>query len=145
MSQENVEKIAAGLAALESDLTVVFTDDAAWRSAAEKLASLFAPEFETIVRGGPLGEQRYRGLRGWRAFWRDWLRPWATYRTEVEKFVDLGDRVLVLVRDFGRREGSMHEVEVRGAPVWTLRDGKVIRAELFASRTEALKAVGLEK
>jgi hypothetical protein len=71
VSRENVERVAAGFASLGSDLTVIFGDDAAWARAAEQFGWLFDPAFETIVRGGPAGEQRYLGLAGWRAFWRD--------------------------------------------------------------------------
>jgi ketosteroid isomerase-like protein len=144
VSRENVERVAAGFASLGSDLTVIFGDDAAWARAAQQFGWLFDPAFETIVRGGPAGEQRYLGLDGWRAFWRDWLGPWATYRSEADEFVDLGERVLVLVRDFGRQKGSVREVEIKGAPVWTLRDGRIVRVEVFSSRSDALKAVGLE-
>lgn len=38
-----------------------------------------------------------------RTGWLDWLAPWVQYRTEVENVLDAGDRVLVLTRDFGRR------------------------------------------
>jgi hypothetical protein len=34
--------------------------------------------------------------------WLEWLKPWVGYRSEIERVVDLGDDVLVLVRDFGR-------------------------------------------
>jgi len=36
-------------------------------------------------------------------------------------------------------------VETRGATVWALRDGKVVRLEIYQSTDEALKAVGLEE
>ena len=36
------------------------------------------------------------------------------------------------------------QVETRGATVWTLRDGKVIRLKIYQSTDEALKAVGLK-
>jgi hypothetical protein len=34
-------------------------------------------------------------------------------------------------------------VDTPGAHLWTLRDGKVIRLEIFSSRIKALEAAGL--
>jgi ketosteroid isomerase-like protein len=45
------------------------------------------------------------------------------------------------VREEGRESGVA--VESRGATVWTLRDGKVIRLKIYQSSDDALKAVGL--
>jgi len=83
------------------------------------------------------------GIDGFRALWLDWLAPWETYRTEPEKAIDLGDRVLWLGLDFGHRKGSAEEVRAKIAVVWTFRDGKVVRWDGYADRDEALKAVGL--
>ena len=76
--------------------------------------------------------------------WREWLEPWEAYWTEVEEFVDAGDdRVLVLLRDHGRLRGSDAEVELVGANLWTLRDGKIAKIEFFTGREQALIAAGL--
>jgi ketosteroid isomerase-like protein len=53
------------------------------------------------------------------------------------------EKTVVLVRDYGLRKGSDAEVAVRAAAVWTVREGKVARAEFYADRAEALEAVGL--
>jgi ketosteroid isomerase-like protein len=71
------------------------------------------------------------------------MEPWLTYRTEIRQVLDAGDRVLVLVHDYGRREGLSEEVRVDGSGVWTVRDGKIARAEFFAHRSEAFTAAGL--
>jgi ketosteroid isomerase-like protein len=73
----------------------------------------------------------------------DWLEPWETYRVEVEDVIDAGDDVVVLVRDYGRRVGMTHEVSVRSAAIWTVRDRKVARVAFYLDRTEALTAAGL--
>ena len=109
----------------------------------ESLAPHFHSGFETVVRGGPEGDQTYAGLDGFRAFWLDWLAPYATYRQKIEKAMDLGEPVLLLIRDFGRLEESEEEVQGNHAAVWTVRDGKITRAEFYANRAEALDAVGL--
>jgi ketosteroid isomerase-like protein len=75
----------------------------------------------------------------------DWLKPWVAYRSEVEEAIDCGDRVLLLVRDFGRREGTDVEVRSNNAAIWTVDDGKIARAEFYTDRSEALKDVGLKE
>jgi ketosteroid isomerase-like protein len=53
------------------------------------------------------------------------------------------ERVVVLVRDYGKREADAPEVELRGAAIWTVRGGRIVRAESHADRAEALASVGL--
>lgn len=55
----------------------------------------------------------------------------------------MGDRVLVITDDYGRRPGMSVEVHLRGAAVWTVRQGKVVGADFYARREQALEAVGL--
>jgi ketosteroid isomerase-like protein len=57
--------------------------------------------------------------------------------------IDLEDRGLVLLRDHGRRKDLEAEVELRGASIWTVRDGKVARAEFYTNRDQAFEAVGI--
>ena len=121
----------------------VFRDDARWAARAEAGARFYHPDIEYSRPGLP-GGKTYIGLDGFRESWLDWLTPWATYRIEVEKAIDLGDQVLLLHRSFGRLEGSTQEVEFRGANLWTIRDGRIARLETYTTHAEALKAVGLE-
>src|SRR2546426_10356088 len=68
-------------------------------------------------------------------------------RADPEKFLDVGDLVIVFVRYFGR--GKASGIEVRGAivdaHVWTLRDGKVKRLQMYQGTEKALEAVGLSE
>jgi hypothetical protein len=47
------------------------------------------------------------------------------------------------VRYTGRGKESGASVDTEGAHLWTLREGKVIRLEVFSGREKALKAAGL--
>jgi ketosteroid isomerase-like protein len=80
-------------------------------------------------------------MEGFRAFFPDWLAPWAMYRTEVEKTIGLGDRVVVIYRVFGRHQGSTQEVENTASWVWTVRDRKITRIKGYSEPVEALEAV----
>ena len=73
-----------------------------------------------------------------------WLIPWESYHGVVEDVIDAHEgRVLVLTRDHARPKGSDAEVYFSGAPVWTVRDGKVARIEFYWNRAEGLAAAGL--
>ncbi len=83
------------------------------------------------------------GVRGLWQSWIDWLAPWESYRTEIEELIPAGDRVLALVRDFGRRRDMDTEVEMLGSAVWTVREGRIARAEFFTDRARAFETAGL--
>jgi ketosteroid isomerase-like protein len=53
--------------------------------------------------------------------------------------------VLLLQRSSGRILGSRQEVKLAPGVLWTVRDGKIARFEVYADRGEALKAAGLEE
>ncbi len=74
---------------------------------------------------------------------REWLSPWDDWRCEVEEFVTSGDHVVALTRYRGRGKGSQATVDSLGAHLWTMREGKVVRLEVFSSRDRALTAAGL--
>jgi ketosteroid isomerase-like protein len=65
------------------------------------------------------------------------------FRPHVERMIDLGERVLVIVSGRARTRDSGVEVPIRQAYVWTVRDGKAVRFEWFTSPEEALAAVGI--
>jgi ketosteroid isomerase-like protein len=73
----------------------------------------------------------------------EWLSQWNEWRCEAEDYVASGDRVVVLTRYTGRGRGSGAAVDTQGAHLWTFRDGKVVRLEIFSSRSKALAAAGL--
>jgi uncharacterized protein len=68
-----------------------------------------------------------------------WLCEWQIWTCEAEDYVKRGDVVVVLTRYRGRGKGSGVEVDEEGAHVWTIRDGKAVRLEVFADRERALR------
>jgi ketosteroid isomerase-like protein len=72
---------------------------------------------------------------------RSWLSEWDYWRAEAEEYLELGDYVIVLATYHGKGRGSGVEIEQEGAHVWRLRDDKVIRLEIFASRERAIQSV----
>jgi ketosteroid isomerase-like protein len=70
---------------------------------------------------------------------------WEDFAVEAEEYIDAGDCVVVVARSHGVARGSRIELDQRFAFVWTVRDGRLIRNEIYKDRAEALKAVGLEE
>jgi hypothetical protein len=144
VSRENVELVRKLQAPPGADIALMARDEAIAAALTAYGASLLHEDVEcTYVRFD--STKTYRGTDGMRALWRDWMLPWASYRTEIEELIDLDDRVLVLARDFARREGSTSEIALIGGALYTVRDGRVSHIAYYSDRAEALKAVGLEE
>jgi ketosteroid isomerase-like protein len=89
--------------------------------------------------GGP-----HRGHDGIRAYTRRIMDAWAEFTIVPEKFLDLGERVLVLTRERGRGRASGIEVQSQPtAHLWTLDQGQVVRFQVFWDREEGLRAAGV--
>jgi ketosteroid isomerase-like protein len=74
------------------------------------------------------------------------LAAWDELRFEVEGYRELDDeRVLVLDHRSGRGKGSGVEVATKGAAVYHVRDGRVVRLILYWDRDRALADLGLEE
>jgi len=106
------------------------------------------PEIEYVIAGGPT-PGRWTGFAGPAEAWRNFLSAWQNYRAEPEDYVELdGERVLVLNRFSGRGRASgvdLSQMQSRGANLFEIRDGKVIRLVTYLDRTQALEAVGLQE
>jgi len=72
-----------------------------------------------------------------------WSRSPATgeFRQDVERIVESGDRVALLLHSFAVGKGSGVEVEGRYAHVWTMRDGRGIRVDTYDDVTAALESI----
>lgn len=127
--------------ASDVDMAKLFRDDELWAALSAVLAPALARDFQCVAALS-LGVTTYAGLAGLRSAWLDWLKPWTTYRTEVEEIRPLAPKVVVLYRNYGRLESSADEIETRNAAVWGFRDGRLARAEFYTDRTEALKVIG---
>lgn len=105
----------------------VYADDMEWG---------WSEEFPGLAGVSRDPEERSRRLR-------EWLSPWEDWRCEVEEFLAHGEFVVALTRYTGRGKESGVTVDTQGAHLWTMRDGKVARLEVFSNRSKALEAAGL--
>jgi ketosteroid isomerase-like protein len=104
---------------------------------------MFDDEVEFVT---PAPEQRiYHGHEGAGQAWGDFLGAWKGFTVEADDVLPAGnDRYVVLVHLRGRGHESGVPIEARAANLVTLRNGRIIRFELFFKREEALAAAGLE-
>jgi len=77
------------------------------------------------------------------------MTVWENYRSEADEYRELDEeRVLVLMRHGGRGKTSgvaVEQLDQRGANLFDLRDGKVVRLTLYWHRDRALADLGLAK
>ena len=86
----------------------------------------------------------FRGIEGTRAFWEMWKGTFDEFRAELEEYAEAGDSAIVMVSMVGRGKDSGVSVDTPSFPmVWTVRDGRAVRMQMFTSRDEALAALGL--
>ena len=145
MSAENVELVRSLLPPPDVDLTEVFQRDAD-PAAVEAAVAAFEPFLtdDFVSSFQPLGQGERRGAAGLREIWLEWMSPWESYRALSHELIDLGERVLNLAEDVGRRPGMDEEIPLKGSALWTLRDGKIARIDFFARREDAFAAAGVD-
>jgi ketosteroid isomerase-like protein len=93
------------------------------------------------------GVSTYHGHQGVREAAGDMLDVFGALRAEPEQLIDAGDRVVVLFRWRGHGKGSGVSLDLVGeqAAVFTMRNGRAIRADWYIDRTKALEAAGLRE
>ena len=71
-----------------------------------------------------------------------------TARVEADDIVDVhgdGTTVLMLLRVTGTASHTGIEIDYEWAAIWTMRDGKLLRAQGYLNRADALEAAGLSE
>jgi ketosteroid isomerase-like protein len=122
--------------------------DAVARRDVGSVLALYDPEVEVVGGGGTPGDRLegprvYRGHDGLRRLFSEYYDAWARVEDDCEELIDAGEQVISVVTSRARGRVSGLEVEWHPVGVWTIREGKILRAEWFGSREEALKAAGL--
>jgi ketosteroid isomerase-like protein len=110
------------------------------------LAEVLAPDYVWDMShfGGWPEQQIYEGIEEARRFIREWTAAFDDWEIEVMGLHDAGgDRVVGVLRQRGRSKTTGVPVDMVYAQVFTIRDGKQSRMEMYSDPDEALKAVGL--
>jgi ketosteroid isomerase-like protein len=118
-------------------------NEAGAKAATEALGHLLAPDFgleEADVLPDP---EAYTGREAFIANLAKLEESFDELQLEPLEIVDLGARIVVVVSMRGRGRGSSAPVKTNFAQLWALRDGKAVSLQDFATKAEALEAVGL--
>jgi ketosteroid isomerase-like protein len=92
-----------------------------------------------------LASMAYRGHEGIRAWYAETNEPWAELHAEPERFIDAGERTVVIIALHARVPGGRVDVGARIAHVITIRDGKIVRLDGYDEPDNALAAAGLSQ
>jgi ketosteroid isomerase-like protein len=114
-----------------------------WATGEMARGDIFDPEVESHSFGVfPEGDISARGLEEVWSQMSEWLRTWQRpLRIAADEFIESGDRILVLMRWQGVGKGSGAEVEGEGAHLWTFRDGRAVRFDVYRDRDQARRAL----
>jgi ketosteroid isomerase-like protein len=137
MSQANVELVRRGFEAFNLG-----------GSEARASEAMLAPDIVWEVALGVADfDGVYRGREGVRQFWQTFFAELDEFQINVEELIDCGERVFCATRAVGRgrHSGAVGAAGQRTFPVFTVRDGLIVRYQLFADRQRALEAAGLSE
>ena len=135
MSQENVELVRTLLAR--------------WESGDFDTVDAFDPEIEFTRTGGGSDVLGYatesHGIEGLWAAIVAWAQEWSDMRVEAVRFVEVGERVLALVRQsaVGKRSGAL--MNNMDAWVFSISDSRIVRWDAYWDPADAERALGLEE
>jgi ketosteroid isomerase-like protein len=132
MSQENVDVVLAQFAATnERDF------ERAMSFYSEDVVLIVHPD--AFLQGGTFAGADAVG--GW---FGDWFRTFEPgYRFEIDETLDVGDVVFLAVTHRGRGRASGVEVGGQTGYLYTVRDRRIVRAELFRTPEEARESAGI--
>jgi ketosteroid isomerase-like protein len=92
-----------------------------------------------------LSGQPIRGRDEVREYLTSLQEDWESFRHEPERFMDVGDKVVVFLHAHARGRGSGVDVDVPVAHVLSFEQGRCSEFVSYYDRDEALKSAGLEK
>jgi ketosteroid isomerase-like protein len=134
MSHENEEFVRRGFEALNA------------RDLDRHYVEFFDPEVEWQTSVEDPDAATHRGLQAYKRYLEQWLESFDGLHADVEECIAIGgDRVFTWNRYTGRGRESGVPADWHLAIIFTIRDGKIVRAEEYFDRNEALEAVGLSE
>lgn len=112
----------------------------------EAVFALYDPAIVWQNHTGPVElAGTYHGHEDVRQWFRQWLQAFENFRPRAETFFDAGDNVVVGWRGIGSGKASGAEVEMSRWNLYGIRNGLVIRVEIFETKAQALAAAGLSE
>jgi hypothetical protein len=131
MTKENEEVIRRGYEAINRGDVVA-------------MKQLVDADVELHSRFGAVAGRVYRGHEGIDRWYADMQESFGEVEQLPERFIEVdAERTIAVVHFRGKGRGSGAEVDQRFAVICTVRDGKGVKLETYASLDEALEVAGL--
>jgi ketosteroid isomerase-like protein len=130
MSQENVEIVEAALAAYIRD------DEGTVRR-------LTSPDIVVSTRPDQPDARDHHGYDGLLRTSAEWLEAWDEHSFDAARVWGEGEFVFVATRESARGRMSGIPMETESTFLCTLRQGAIVRIQIFGSVREAREAAGL--
>ena len=90
-------------------------------------------------------QQIYEGVQGADEFLSAWGGAWDEWTLEVEEMHGVGEKVIAVMRQRGRSKLSGMLSEMSLAMIWTFREGKEARMDMYSDPQAGLRSLGLEE
>jgi ketosteroid isomerase-like protein len=133
MSQENVEIVQAIYRAF---------DEGDAGAALERIA---ADAVWDLTNHSWPGEDQYFGHEGIVQVLSEFIGIFDDYKVTPERFIDAGDKVVVVQHELATHKGSDAGIDRRQASIYTMRGGKAVRIDHYLDIAKALEAAGLSE
>jgi ketosteroid isomerase-like protein len=146
MSEENVEIVRRAFEVFNRYHAAKARGDSAevavaWEAATE----LLSPDHEYREDPKWPGAGTYQGLEECRQVWEGYYEQLGQQVFEPEEFLESGDQVVVILRWSAHGTSSGAPLEMRQGFVHTVRDGRIVKWEVYFDVNEALEAAGLSE
>lgn len=106
--------------------------------------AFFDPQIERVEFEGHPSGGAYHGFEEVKAHFLKGRSTWAEGSCQPERFLVVGDKILVFVYVRVKLKSNMEWVEGRAADVFTFRNGKIIQMHTFAEAQQALQWAGVK-
>ena len=135
------EELAAARTASSPNVAFVRDLYDAWLTGdIERALAGVDPELEWVEPRDTPDASTWSGPEGVLESMAKWTEPFEDFGFEVVEAFDVGEQVLVELVQHARGKGSGVAVEGHIWHLWTVREGRAVRLEMFGDRDEALAA-----
>jgi ketosteroid isomerase-like protein len=105
----------------------------------------FSPDFELTWTASWAGERHYTGQDAMLRAFKEWVEPFSEYRAEALDYIEAGDHVIVVTRQWGTGRASGAPVEIRVTHLMEFRDGLIARLDEYETVEEAIESAEQRK
>jgi ketosteroid isomerase-like protein len=111
----------------------------------DRATSEFEPYAEWHNTDAFPGPKVCSGIEEIREFWKALMDTYDREGMHLDNFAQAGNTVVVRIHEWGTGKASGVPIDIRWAPVYELRDRKIVSVKVHGNWDKALEAVGLSE